>query len=57
MVKLPEKGDFYFKFTKVSMLLLLCAVARSIYFKEKEKNGLIINLLVRCKEALRNNLA
>ena len=40
MVNLPEKGDFYSKFTKVSMLLLLCAVARSIYFKEKEKNAL-----------------
>ena len=37
-VKLIEKGDLYLKNAKVSMLLLLCAVARGV--KEKRKNAL-----------------
>ena len=55
MVKLLEKGDFYFKITKVSILLLLCAVARGA--KEKERTRFIVNLLIRRKETLQNNLA
>ena len=55
MVKLFEKGDLCSKIANVRILLLSCAVARSI--NEKEKMRIIINLLVRCKEALRNNLA
>ena len=37
MVKLLEKGDLYSKIASVSILSLLCAVARSI--NEKEKNA------------------
>ena len=55
MLKLLEKGDLYSKIAKVSLLLLLCAVARSI--NQKEKVRFIINLLVTYKETLRNNLA
>ena len=55
MVKLFEKGDLYSKIANVRVLLLSCTVARSI--NEKEEMRMIINLHVRCKEALRNNLA
>ena len=55
MVKLLEKGDFYSKIAKVSILLLLCAVARGA--KEKERTRFIVNLLIRRKETLQNNLA
>ena len=51
-----EKGDLYSKIASVSILLLLCVVASSINEKEK-KMRIIINLLVRCKETLQNNLA
>ena len=55
MVKLLEKGDFYSKIAKVSILLLFCAVARGA--KEKERTCFIVNLLIRRKETLQNNLA
>ena len=55
MVKLLEKGDFYSKIAKVSILLLLCAVARGA--KEKERTRFIVNLLIRRKETLQNNFA
>ena len=55
MVKLLQKGDFYSKIAKVSILLLLCAVARGA--KEKERTRFIVNLLIRRKETLQNNLA
>ena len=55
MVKLLEKGDFYSKIAKVSILLLLCAVARGA--KEKERTRFIVNLLIRRKGTLQNNLA
>ena len=54
MVKLLEKGDFHSKIAKVS-ILLLCAVALGA--KEKERTRFIVNLLIRCKETLQNNLA
>ena len=54
MVKLLEKGDLYSKIAKVSILLLLGAVARGV--KEKEGTRFIVNLLIRCKETLQNNL-
>ena len=55
MVKLLQKGDFYSKIAKVSILLLLCAVTRGA--KEKERTRFIVNLLIRRKETLQNNLA
>ena len=55
MVKLLEKGDLCSKIAKVSILLLLCAVARGA--KEKERTRFIVNLLIRRKETLQNNLA
>ena len=48
MVKLLEKGDLYSKIAKVSILLLLGAVAHGV--KEKERTRFIVNLLMRCKE-------
>ena len=54
MVKLLEKGDFYSKIAKVSIYLLLGAVAHGV--KEKEKTRFIVNLFIRCKET-QNNLA
>ena len=54
MVKLLEKGDLYSKIAKVSILLLLGAVARGV--KEKEGTRFTVNLLIRCKETLQNNL-
>ena len=43
MVKLLEKGDLDSKTAKVSILLLLCAVARGV--REKERIRVIANLL------------
>ena len=43
MIKLLEKGDLYFKNAKVSILLLLCAVARGV--REKERIRIIVNSL------------
>ena len=43
MVKLLEKGDLDSKTAKVSILLLLSAVARG--FREKERIRVIANLL------------
>ena len=48
MVKLLEKGDLYSKIAKVSILLLLGAVAHNV--KEKARKRFIVNLLIRCKE-------
>ena len=36
MVKLLEKRDLFFNNAKVSILLLLCAVARGVKKKKKE---------------------
>ena len=43
MAKLVEKGDLYLKTAKVSILLLLYAVARRV--REKERIRFIVNLL------------
>ena len=43
MAKLVEKGDLYLKTAKVSILLLLCAVARGV--RERERIRFIVNLL------------
>ena len=48
MVKLLEKDDFYSKIAKVSIYLLLGAVAHDV--KEKERTRFIVSLLMRCKE-------
>ena len=37
MLKFLKKGDSYSKIANVSILVLLCAVARIICLKEKEK--------------------
>ena len=50
MVKLPEKGDFYSKIAKVSIFLLLFAVARGV--RGKERKRFIVNLLISYKETL-----
>ena len=44
MVKLPEKGDFYSKIAKVSILLLLYAVVCGV--RGKERIRFIVNLLI-----------
>ena len=48
MVKLLEKGDLYSKIAMVSILLLICAVARSV--KKKEGMRFQVTLLIRCEE-------
>ena len=50
MVKLPEKGDFYSKIAKVSILLRLYAVACIV--RGKERIRFIVNLLISYKETL-----
>ena len=55
MVKLLEKGDLYSKIAMVSILLLICAVARGV--KKKEGMRFQVTLLIRCKETLQKNLA
>ena len=55
MVKLLEKGDLYSKIAKVSILLLICAVARGV--KKKERMRFMFTFLIRCKETLQKNLA
>ena len=50
-----KKGDSCSKIAKVSILVLLCAVARDI--KEKERIRFTVNLLTRCKQTLQYNLA
>ena len=51
MVELLDKGDLYFKIAKVSILFLLCAVARGV--KEIERMRLIVNFLIRRKEIVK----
>ena len=53
MVKLPEKGDFYSKIAKVSIFLLLCAVARGVRGKEIRFK---VNLLISYEETLWHDL-
>ena len=47
MVKLLDKGDLNLKIAKVSILLLLCAVACGV--KEIERMRLIVNFLITRK--------
>ena len=54
MVKLLEKGDLYSKIAMVSILLLICAVARGV--KKKERMRFMVTFLIRCEETLRKNL-
>ena len=55
MVKLLEKGDLYSKIAMVSILLLVCAVARDV--KKKERMRFMVPFLISCKETLQKNLA
>ena len=50
MVKLPERGDFFSKIARVSILLLLYVVACGV--RGKERIRFIVNLLISYKEAL-----
>ena len=50
MVKLPERGDFYSKIGKVSILLLLYVVVCGV--RGKERIRFIVNLLTSYKETL-----